>query len=247
MDISNQHSLPANPSKAKKSPIIRVVVDHRESQSGVPEFLKQIPHVDVQLQQLTTGDYQIQNRWCFERKTLVDFARSIIDGRLFSQASRLASSRTSTAIILEGKGSDLSSLKIRREALQGAMISLTLIFGIPVLRSMDPAETARVMIYAARQLDRHEAHAFPQNRKRAKSKRKIQSRILQALPGIGPERAEILLDRFGSVQAVMTANLEELQKIDGIGEKIAGGVRLVLQEEFSCYSFLPSVYQPPAR
>ena len=50
------------------------------------------------------------------------------------------------ALILEGRGSDLIGSEMRREALQGAIVSLTLIFGIPVLRSFGPEETARAMI-----------------------------------------------------------------------------------------------------
>ena len=222
-------------SKPTQSPIIHVIVDDRESQSGVAEILRQMPNVEVHFRRLVTGDYQVQNRWCFERKTMSDFACSIMDGRLFSQACRLANSLSPVAIILEGRGNDLSSLGIRREAMQGAMISLNLVFGIPVLRSMEPAETARLMIYAARQLDGHHAKAFPSHSKRAKSRRRVQMRILEALPGVGPERAETLLDRFGTVQAVMTAGPEDLQGVKGIGEKISNGIRLAVQEHSTPY------------
>lgn len=214
---------------------IQVLVDHRESQSGIIEVLKQFPDLDVQRQQLNVGDYQFDGRWYFERKTILDFAQSIIDGRLFSQACRLKHDSYPTAIILEGSGKELQGTEFKREAVQGAIISLTLVFGIPVLRSLDPAETARLMIYAAKQLRRHGLRAFPASRKRAKSKRKIQARILEALPGVGPERAEVLLNRFGSVQAVMSANQQDLQSIEGIGEKVASRIRSVLQEESSCY------------
>ena len=216
-------------------PIIHIIADDREAQSGVIEALQQTPNVEVQIQRLTTGDYQIERRWCFERKTLPDFAQSIIDTRLFTQAKRMANSSLATAIILEGSGNSLAHLNVRREAIQGAMISLSLIFGIPILRSMDPAETARVMIYAARQLSRHEACAFPSNRKRAKSKRKIQTRILQAMPGIGPKLAETLIGQFGNVQSVMSASEEDLQKIEGIGKKTANGIRMAVQEEIVPY------------
>ncbi len=82
------------------SAVIQVLADDRESQSGVVEALNQIPDVEVQIQRLTTGDYRIQNRWCFERKTISDFAQSIVDTRLFSQAKRLANSGYAAAMIL---------------------------------------------------------------------------------------------------------------------------------------------------
>ena len=55
--------------------------------------------------------------------------------------------------------------------------------------------------------------------------------MLQSLPGIGPERAELLLARLGSVQAVMDADSELLQTVDGIGETTAAAIRSVLQEQ----------------
>ena len=39
-----------------------------------------------------------------------------------------------------------------REAIQGALINVSLILGIPVLRSRDAEESARIMLYAGRQL-----------------------------------------------------------------------------------------------
>ncbi len=40
---------------------------------------------------------------------------------------------------------------MRCEALQGALITLTVHFGNPLLRSRDPQETVRLMVYVARQ------------------------------------------------------------------------------------------------
>jgi ERCC4-type nuclease len=63
---------------------------------------------------------------------MLDFAESLKDGRLFMQAHRLVNSGGLVALILEGRGSDLSGSQMRREALQGAIVSLTLVFGLPV-------------------------------------------------------------------------------------------------------------------
>ncbi|MCI0538538.1 MAG: helix-hairpin-helix domain-containing protein [Verrucomicrobiales bacterium] len=184
----------------------------------------------VTRRRLKTGDYQIHN-WLFERKTLLDLAESIKDGRLFSQANRLVSAGPSVALILEGKGTDLAQSRMRREALQGALISLTLIFQIPILRSFDPAETARLLLYAGQQLQRAEADHVWRHGKRPKRKRKLQLYVLQGLPGIGPEKAERLLKEFGSVERVMTANQQDLQTVVGIGEKLAARIRSILEPD----------------
>jgi ERCC4-type nuclease len=162
---------------------------------------------------------------------LLDLAESIKDGRLFSQANRLVSAGPSVALILEGKGTDLRQSQMRREALQGAVISLTLIFQIPILRSFDPAETARLLVYAGQQLQREAAGQIWRRGKRPKRKRKLQLYVLQGLPGVGPAKAERLLKEFGSVERVMTANQQDLQMIAGIGEKLATRIRGILEPD----------------
>jgi DNA excision repair protein ERCC-4 len=132
------------------------------------------------------------------------------------------------AIILEGRGSQLAATNIRREALQGAMISLTIIFGLPVLRAVDSNETAQLLVFSAQQLQRHERNETCRYGRRPRHKRRLQSHILQGLPGIGPARAELLLQRFGSVQAVVAAGLEELEDVEGIGCKTAAAIRDIL-------------------
>ena len=87
----------------------------------------------------------------FERKTLVDLSASIKDACLFRQACRLAGDARRAAIILEGTAIDLGQSAMRREAIQGALVTVTLMLGLPVLHSRNAGETARLMIYAAHQ------------------------------------------------------------------------------------------------
>src|SRR5438552_4025658 len=209
---------------------VEIVADDRERNAPVVEALRAIPGTEVVCQRLKIGDYQI-NEWLFERKTLLDFAESIKDGRLFSQANRLTAACPSVAFILEGKASNLTQSRMRREALQGAMISLGLIYQIPVLRSIGPAETAHLLAYAGQQLHRDRADHVFRHGTRPKRRRRQQLYLLQGLPGIGPERAERLLAHFGGVEAVMTASREEIQRVPGIGEKIAQSIRGLLEAD----------------
>src|SRR5919108_1424729 len=199
---------------------LQILADDRERAAPVVEVLRAINGVEVICQRLKLGDYQI-NEWLFERKTLVDFAESTKDGRLFSQASRLVRADRSVALILEGKASDLAQSRMRREALQGAMISLSLIYRIPILRSMDARETAHLLLYVGQQLQRDQTDHISRHGTRPKRRRKLQLYVLQGLPGIGPEKAERLLAQFGSVEGVMRAGQTELQLVPGIGKKIA--------------------------
>ena len=209
---------------------VRILADDRERTAQVIEVLRASNGVEVVCQRLKTGDYQI-NEWLFERKTLPDFAESIKDGRLFCQANRLLAAGPSVAFILEGKAGDLAQSRMRREALQGALISLSLIYQIPILRSLDPGETAQLLIYVGQQLQRDQADHIVRHGRRPKRRRKLQLYLLQGLPGIGPEKAERLLRRFGSVEGVMTASQKDLESVVGIGDRIAGGIRRLLEPD----------------
>jgi len=217
---------------------ISVVIDDREARSGLPEILAALEEVETSFRRLSVGDYEVDGRFLFERKSLPDFALSIRDGRLFRQAARLTAQGKRSALILEGRGRDLAGCGMGREAIQGALITISLFFGIPVLRALDRAETARLLCYAARQGRRFATAALPRRGMRPKGKRKRQLALLQGLPGIGPARAARLLETFGSVEGVMTAGLEDLSSVHGLGKSTAEAIRWVLKETPSTY--LPS-------
>lgn len=99
----------------------QVIADHRESKSGVGEYLAALPGVRLRWEKLWTGDYIVEEGAIFERKTASDFAASLLDQRLFSQAKRLADQPLRAAFIIEGSTDDWSRLGIGREALQGAL------------------------------------------------------------------------------------------------------------------------------
>jgi DNA excision repair protein ERCC-4 len=210
---------------------IQVVVDDRERSSGVLTELEKLEGVTIKIEHLTVGDYCIDGAVLFERKTAADFAQSLIDGRLFGQAKRMATSSLRPAYIIEGTGAEWSVLGVSRESLQGALVTLMLIFDLPVFRSADPAESARLILYTGSQLirlrDPEHISSWPA-KTRPKRKRTQQLRILQSLPGIGPDRAKRLLERFGTVRACFDASMDELRKVEGIGPKIAAAIDAVI-------------------
>lgn len=77
---------------------ILVTADDREPES-MRDALNALPGVRVAVSRLKLGDYQVDDRLLVERKTLQDFALSVLDGRLFSQAARLAASDIPVALV----------------------------------------------------------------------------------------------------------------------------------------------------
>jgi ERCC4-type nuclease len=227
------------PPSATKGQSIDIVADDRERASGVIPFLSSIPEVSVRIERLSSGDYLADRRILFERKTLQDFAVSIIDGRLFKQVLALTKSKFRSVLILEGGGKDAEGLGVRREALQGALVTISLIFNIPILRSTAPEETARLIVYAARQVQsfRLAVHQRPGYRPKGKDARRLY--ILQGLPGVGRDRALRLLEKFGSVEAAMGASREELLTVEGIGAKTADRIRWAVCEKLEPFGEAP--------
>ena len=152
---------------------VRVVADDREAASGMIEALRLHPDCDLQVRRLRLGDYLVDNRLLIERKTLRDLVVSIIDGRFLSQARRLISGPFRPLLLLEGTGRDIAESGMSREAIQGALITVTVMFGIPLLRSRDPEESAQLMVFAARQAAMLVSGALPRVGYRPKSRRAL--------------------------------------------------------------------------
>jgi DNA excision repair protein ERCC-4 len=202
----------------------RVVVDHRERPSGIVEILTQRADVSVTIESLTMGDYCVDGAVLLERKTASDFAQS-----LFRQARRLANSHLRAAYVIEGTSAEWAGLGVSRDALQGALITLMLIFDLPVFRSAGPVESARLIHFIGSQLVRLRDPGYALYRQaKAKRKKNRQLRILQSLPGIGSDRAKRLLESFKTVRACFCATPAELIEVEGIGPKTAAAIDKVI-------------------
>lgn len=193
-----------------------VVVDDREASGGWLWLLGSDPRFRVVADRLSVGDYVVPGVACFERKTIPDFERSLVDGRLFRQASSLASGRVPAAYLLEGSESEWDQCRVRWEALWGAWLSLAFDFRMPVVPVRTPEEGVAVIRMTCER-------GYPADRGavrpgyRPRTARRRQLFVLQGLPGIGLEKASRLLDRFGSVRGVMLAEPEAWADVVGIG------------------------------
>lgn len=219
-----------NASKATSMTPHAVQVDDRESAGPIVDLLRQSPDFHVTVARLKLGDYLVDGRFLFERKTVPDLVTSIISGRLFTQALRLAGAQLRPAMILEGTSSELAESGMRWEAVQGALVTVTFFCGIPLLRTRTPEETVRTMLYAAQQGRAYAMGALPRPGYRPRGKRARQLFILQGLTGIGPERARRLIAHFGSVEAIVKARAEELRVVSGIGKRIAEQLRWSVEQ-----------------
>lgn len=199
-------------------------VDHSERQSALLCAVQRSGAFNVRMVRLATGDYLIDNEVLIERKTVGDFAASLVDGRLFPQAARLAHSRYRSLLLIEGPP-PASIPDVHPHAIEGALVSLAAMWRLPVLHSADPDHSFRILQFLADQAGRQQHRVlrrFDRKPKRLASRRLF---LLQGLPGVGPALAHRLLCHFGSVERVLTVDAATLAEVRGIGVKKAARIR----------------------
>ena len=72
---------------------------------------------------------------------------------------------------------------------------------------------------------RDEAHRFANTYHQLLMKKRIGESILDDCPGVSQNRKNLLLRKFGSVQRLRKASVEEIASTEGIGQKLAEEVR----------------------
>jgi ERCC4-related helicase/ERCC4-type nuclease len=217
----------------KNEPVegVSIIVDHREVPSSVALELNKLG-VTVESKQLDTGDYILSDRVAVERKATRDFLGSLIDGRLFQQLSALRSAYQRPLLIIEG--SDIRSDRaINPAAIDGALSSIIVDLGIPVLRTRDPHETAQLLLRIARR--EHSERRMVSVRK-IKPKGELRARlrlVIEGLPTISATLSDRLLTHFGNIKAIVDASPEQLQEVRGIGPLTAVAVHRLLRADYN--------------
>jgi excinuclease ABC subunit C len=68
---------------------------------------------------------------------------------------------------------------------------------------------------------RNEAHRFARTYQTVRRKKAALTSVLDQIPGVGEARKRLLLRHFGSVDALRGASLKDLQRVPGIGPRLA--------------------------
>jgi ERCC4-type nuclease len=211
---------------------VKVYVDKREIRSHVAHSLEK-QGVEVILRTLEVGDYVVSDRVGIERKTAEDFLSTFLDGRdLFSQISDLARSYRRPLLIIEGEGIYIKR-QIHPNAIRGALSTIAIDFGVPVLFSKDEEDTAALISVIAKreQVDSKKEINLHGN-KTASTLPEQMEYVVSAISEIGPVVAKNLLRHFGNVERIMTASKEELMAVELVGPKTAERIREVVSGEY---------------
>lgn len=199
-------------------------VDFSERNAAVLDLARECDDFDVQMVHLAIGDYFIDGGVVVERKTYADFATSLVDGRLFPQAAALARSPYRAVLLLEGP-KPRHMPDVHPHALKGALVSLAVMWRLPVLHARDPEDSLRILRLLARQLARSGGGILKRYDRKPKRLATRKLYMLQGLPGVGPALANRLLLQFGSIERVITADEAGLMQVRGVGAQKATRIR----------------------
>lgn len=205
------------PKVEKTQPV--VYADSREGNSKVIRHLTEM-EIDVKVNPMAVGDYQVSDEVIIERKTAKDFVESIIDKRLFKQARELSEEFKRPILILEGD--DIYNGMIHPNAVRGTIAAIAIDFGISIIPTRNSEDTAAMIKrIAVREQTGEKTPIQIRTDKKPVSLWEQQLFIIESLPNIGPVNAKNLLQHFGSVEKVIDASESELQEVEGIGQKTA--------------------------
>jgi len=207
----------------------KIFVDFREREMAK---LLEALGIEVTVTNLEVGDYVISDKVAIERKTAQDFVASIIDPErnLFRQMADLARTYDRPILILEGR--DLYTSQMNAGSIRGAMISVAVDWGVPIIPTEDRDETASVIALLARREMREGRQPKVHGHKTARTLKEQQEYLVSAISSVGPTVARNLLKHFGSVEKIMTASSEQLQEVELVGPKIASRIRELVGGEY---------------
>lgn len=196
-----------------------VIADDRETASRVVEALR-LAGAALEIAHLEIGDYAIGDRVLVERKTTRDFVDTLVDRDLLGQLRALADAVLRPVLVVEG--TDLFGQRnIHPNAIRGALAAIAVDMGVTLLYTADENETAEMLLVLARREEGAHGERKVHPHKTQRPLREQQEYVVSSLPDVGPRTARALLDEFGSILGVLSADREALEAVPGIGKKTA--------------------------
>lgn len=191
-----------NNSFAKIKP--KIIADiHEKDSLIIPELIEL--GAEVEIKPLEVSDYIINNI-AIERKTIADFASSMISKRLIQQLENMLQYEK-RILIIEGK---IEDARINPKAIIGMMLSIELDKKIPIIQTKNTQDTANYLFILAKQQLKGVQESTLHSRK-PKSKQEQVQYIIESFPDIGPKNAKILIQKFKTIKDIINASPEELE------------------------------------
>lgn len=207
-----------------------IYADHRELNSRVASILKK--HCELREKQLEVADYLLSDRVACERKTDIDFVRSIVDRRLFEQLANMKQFEC-PVFLIEGDGIFDTGINVHPNAIRGALASIIVDYSMPMIWTRKPLESAQMLYAIAKREQLQEKRSVAiRGKRQAKSMNQMQEFLIAGLPKVSTIKAKSLLKHFGTPERLFAANEKELQGAEGIGKELAKRIRELLTKKY---------------
>jgi len=204
----------------------RLVVDVREPRE-IAGILSRIGNLEVDYAPLEHGRYMVDGCLLVDRISTIDLHRGIVDDPrpLLKRVTDLSDVDHATLFIVEG--GIRSHRRATLEKIAGAVSYVSVVHRVPIVETIDVWETVYVIARAIGHACHPVADDLPQagHRRGGRKDHRVSPRyVLEGIPGVSTVRAEIILERFGTLKAAAAASIEELLDLPGLGPTVAQAV-----------------------
>lgn len=213
-----------------------IYITQNENRSSIPSIFQRM-NKPFEYRNLLVGDYaagefsidNILDGVILERKTPEDYISSLISGHLSTQLYELSYNFQLSYLFIIG---DLRTEAIKRNIPWNTILSSLMgssfkrapdgVSGIVVPRIVDNDwDFVTSLILLEEKWSKGETERIPSIVKKSWSQADYVKHIVSSFPNIGEVTAQSLIAKFGSIQGVANASIEELMEVDNIGHKRA--------------------------
>lgn len=211
-----------------------VIADSRETKSTVVRELYDMDDVQVDPETIEVGDFIAGPETVIERKETSDLVSTLTGDRdIFEQVQNMVDSYERAVLLVEGSTDELYSKGVHPNAIRGLLDAVTNSFNVDIFYTTGEEDTARwikTIAERAQKDDTREVSAH--GSKQTQTMTDQQEYVVSSIADIGPVTARSLLQKFGNVENVFNASVDDLQTVEGVGEKTAERIREVLTSEY---------------
>ena len=213
-----------------------IVYDYHEDSSPVPGLLERLG-VPLVRDTRKVGDYEVSGleSLVVERKEAGDYVGSLKDGTLHTQLYEMSTNYPYSILLVEGNVThELMQRKMRRQQLISSLAGSILKRspdgqrGVISMVNLDTAwDTALFLKYAHEKVNAKEGLVrAPVMTARKWKPEDRQVGVLAAFPGVGEVTARAIMSepRLNTLRKIMTAEADELCRVEGVGPKTAMGI-----------------------
>jgi len=225
-----------------------LVIDSRERAGSklveLVEYHAKYLSIEMEKKWIEVGDYVFDDM-CFEAKSTVDFLGSLMNKRMWNQIDNMDRHYKHNFVIIYGSLNEavesvISNSKSKMpHGTRAVMLKNKFLGGISRIALdtdtkplwVESEKEAALLITAFCKVKPLNREAIrPEVIKRVTTE-DLRIDVLSTIKGVSVKKAKMLLKQFGSIQEIGLHTVQDLTKLDGIGEKTASRILDVLFSE----------------